>query len=726
MFDIEKSLKKVALNLWCEWNPEVHELFKLLSPYVWKLFRRNLHRFLTLQDENFLLYRYRLIEMMQDERFVRLFNQVWQQFESYLNDPNTPVRTKYPQLADKTVAYFSMEYGFDTLPIYSGGLGVLSGDHLRGASDLGLPLVGVGLFYIQGYYRQQINRAGQMKVSYESVVPPNQQVKHWLPLKPVKKAGTDADLVIEVPMRSRMVKARVWKVHVGRVQLLLLDTNLRDNTVHDRHISRRLYASQKHREDERRRRLEQEILLGLGGVKALIGAGYKPEVYHLNEGHVAFAAIEVIRNLMANGLSFAQAKEKAAHMIGFTTHTPVPEGNERFDERLVRDHLNPYLSSFLSHGDQEIIYNCARNTHDEFDMTKLSLLLSGVYRNAVSKLHGEVCRKMWGYAWAIHDPAQVPIGHITNGVHVPYWQKKKLRDLIKQIGGPERIFEVPDLELWQLHKEFKQELIEKARERFAYQFLRSGEEARNVYSLVHKILSEDAFFMGFARRFAQYKRVTFILDDEEYFFDFLERSYRKYQKPIHLLFAGKPHPDNLPGRQSIQHIYEAAKRLETRCKERNFEAQIVFIQSYDINLARFLEAGVDIWLNNPIRPMEASGTSGMKAGINGVLNISVSDGWVPEGIEHGKNGWLFGQGDLHSEDQDRKELIRLLEDEVLPVYFDRKGNPNFSVPWLKMMKQSIATITKKFNTDRMLEEYIQKMYFPAVQAEKILPSPITA
>jgi glycogen phosphorylase len=719
MIDIERTLRKIVSNFWFEWNSDVHLLFRSVDPYAWSLFRRNLYRFMKVQNENPLLFRRRVAELVINPDFLNRFTKVDLDFKSYMQPSETVITRDYPEMANQTVAYFSMEYGIDILQIYSGGLGILSGDHLRGASDIGLKMVAVGLFYLNGYYRQQIGMDGEMKVVYEALVPPRKPVKDFLPFELLKKAGTNDDLIVAVPMPGRTVKARIWKARVGRCELLLLDSNITENKIHDRNITRRLYASQKHYEEERRRRLEQELLLGLGGVQALIEGGYEPSVYHLNEGHVAFAAVEVIKNLMTKyQISFEDAHQRASQIVGFTTHTPVPEGNERFDERLVRDHLQPYLEQFLNHQGVETIFNCARNRENMFDMTKLSLLLSGVCRNGVSALHGEVCRRMWGYAWGNFDTEGrgVPITSITNSVHVPYWQKPLLRALIEEKGGLERVSEIPDEQIWSLHQEFKKKLIEKIRERVAEQLLHYKVDPQVIYDQSQLLLDENSFIIGFARRFAEYKRVTMLLEEEETLFRFLENAYRKYGKPVHIIYAGKPHPNNYSGRERIQYILNLAKRLEQRAKERDFKAQLIFIQGYDIDIARYLEAGVDIWLNNPIRPLEASGTSGMKAGMNGVLNVSISDGWVPEGVTHGKNGWLFGVGTYEATDQDRAELFNLLEREILPAYFDRaQPQDSFSKKWVGMMKNSIQTITQQFNTDRMLRDYIEKMYLPAVR-----------
>lgn len=728
MIEIERVLRKIVANLWFEWNSDVHLLFRSINPYVWSLFRRNLYRFQKIQTENPLLYRRRLAELLIDSHFLQLVQKVEREFKSYMQPAETFISKKYPELSDKTVAYFSMEYGIDILRIYSGGLGILSGDHLRGASDLGLKMVGVGLFYLHGYYRQQVSLEGEMAAVYESLVPPYKVVKDFLPLDSLKRAGTTTDLIVKVPMPGRTVSARVWRAKMGRNDLLLLDSNVPENGVHDRHITRRLYASQRHYEEERRRRLEQELLLGLGGVQALLEGGYAPAVYHLNEGHVAFAAIELLRAFMKrHSLGFEEARHRTAEILGFTTHTPVPEGNEHFEERLVRHYLQPYLDEFLAPQERETLFNCARNRENMFDMTKLSLLLSGIYRNGVSKLHGEVCRRMWGYAWGNFQPEGkgVPIDSITNAVHVPYWQKPLLRALIQEVGGLANVHQIPDEKIWELHLEFKAKMIEKIRERFAYQLLREKKDVQFIYEKTHSLLNIDSFMIGFARRFADYKRVTMFLEDEERLFQFLEGVYRKYGKPVEIIYAGKPHPNNYPGRDRIRQIVQVAGRLAKRCQERNFKAEIVFVQGYDIDLARYLEAGVEVWLNNPIRPLEASGTSGMKAGMNGVLNISVPDGWVPEGIVHRKNGWLFGKGESASTAQDRDELFRLLEGEVLPLYFQRaQPQDPFSRPWIAMMKESIRTITARFNTERMLTEYIDKMYLPAVRSAQKLPAQV--
>ncbi len=718
---MDQLLKEIASNFWFEWSQDAKILFSDFNPQLWTLCNRNPYRFLAYRAENPLEYEKRFAELITDLEYLARFKKVETEWKNYIQPSTTYVKEHYPELQDKTVAYFSMEYGIETLKNYSGGLGILSGDHIRGASDLGLKFVAVGLFYLQGYYEQEVSLEGEMRPTYDSIVPTWGTVRQFFPLESVKKPGTMNELIIEVPIDDRSVKVKAWRARVGRAELLLLDTNLKENAVHDRHISRRLYASEKHHTEERKRRFEQEMILGMGGIRILQGAGYQPSIYHLNEGHAALAILEIMHTEMRkNNINFHDAMTQTGKRIGFTSHTPVPEGNERFDEALVRYHLVPYLNQFLSKEDQEIIFNCARNRINEFDMTKLSLLLAGGFRNGVSKLHGEVCRHMWAYAWGNqydHRVDEVPIGSITNGVHVAYWQAPTIQKLLEDCGGKRQAEKIPDEKLWQVHRQRKERLIVKVRERAAYHLLRLGVKPEQVQKQAQSWLDPDAFMIGFARRFAGYKRVTWFLDDTEKLFSFLESSYRKYGKPIQILFAGKPHPDNYQGREQIRYIYHLSSELKKRTEERDFKAQIFFIESYDIDLARRLVSGVDIWLNNPIRPLEASGTSGMKAGMNGVLNVSIPDGWAVEGIQTGENGWLFGKGEQESSGDDRNELFHLFENTILPMYFERPNNLPYSPRWLAMMKHSIQTITEQFSIERTLIEYVEKMYLPAVRVE---------
>jgi len=714
-----RYLKKISSNLWFEWNTDIKEIFNRLSPDLWMLAHHNPHRFLKLRKEAPDTSRRRFYEFMSNPENLKLFEKVENDYKKYMNPSSTIVSEKYPELKDKQVAYFSMEYGLETLWTYSGGLGILSGDHIRGASDIGLKMVGVGLFYFHGYYKQYISTKGKMSVRYRTTVPAGRPLRDYLPLTPVRKKGTRKNLVISVPIQGRNVYAKVWRAKVGRIEVLLLDTNTPENALHDRNITYRLYQADPNHEMERKRRLEQEIILGVGGMKALEEAGYKPSVLHLNEGHVAFAAIEAIRKVMTNkNLDFYKAKDKISKMTGFTTHTPVPEGNECFEEGLVRQYLGPYLDSFLPEDAREFIFNCARNRGDKFDMTKLSLLTAGAYRNGVSQLHGEVCKTMWNFAWGISDKnaKTTPIGGITNSVHIPYWQSPEIKTLCDKVCGADYIENASDEDIWDAHVIRKAKLINKIRERRAAQLFREEIPLVKAYKETENLLSTDHFLIGYARRMATYKRANLFLEDEELFFSFLENVYKKYKKPLGVIYAGKPHPSNKSGIQVIKSIHEIAERLEKRAKERGFKADLIFVEGYNIELARRLIAGVDIWLNNPIRPMEASGTSGMKAAVNGVLNVSIPDGWCPEGIDTGKNGWLFGTGDADKSNEDRAELYELLKDEILPAYFDRPSGLNYSPKWVSMMKFSIRDMARKFNMDRMLIEYIEKMYLPAAKA----------
>ena len=717
---MDQLLREIASNFWFEWNPEARLLFSDFNPQLWTLCNRNPHRFLAYRAENPLEYEKRFAELLTDPDYVARYERVQKSFQNYFNPAtSTWIKQTHPELENKTVAYLSMEYGIETLKIYSGGLGILSGDHIRGASDIGLNFVAVGLFYLQGYYEQEVTREGEMRVTYDSIVPARDTIREHLALESVKRNGGGQDLVVRVQIGNREVAVKVWRAKIGRCDLLLLDTNIKENQIHDRHITRRLYASEKQHYEERLRRFEQEMVLGIGGVKVLREAGYQPAFYHLNEGHVALSILEAIRIQMEQDkIGYKEALNRASAKIGFTSHTPVPEGNERFDEGMVRPMLIPYLDSFAPKEEQEILFNCARNQQDQFDMTKFSLLLAGAFKNGVSQLHGEVCRKMWRYAWGDHYKTddQVPIGSITNGVHIPYWVAPEIERLVIQAGGYQNANQIPDEQLWKAKAYRKMRLIVKVRERAAYHMLRIGNKPEEVSKQVQQWLDPEAFMIGFARRFAGYKRVTWILEDEKLLFSFLESSYKKYGKPVQILFAGKPHPDNHSAHEQIRFIYHMSTRLNECAQARNFKAQIFFVEAYDVDLARRLVSGVDVWLNNPIRPLEASGTSGMKAGMNGTLNLSISDGWCAEGIKTGENGWLFGQGTEASSSEDRRELFRLLENTILPIYFERP-NPSLdhSPKWLALMKNAIQTVTQQFDIERMLREYVEKMYLPAIK-----------
>jgi len=723
-----RDLKRFSSNFWFEWNDNVKALLYRLSPDLWALAHRNPYRFLKLIKENSIATRLRFFEFMSNPENAALYEKVKHDFETYMNPSSTLVAEKYPTLKNKQIAYFSMEFGVDILRTYSGGLGILSGDHVRGASDMGLNLVGVGLFYFHGYYQQMVNSGGEMLIRYRTAVPLGRPLRDYLPLEPVKKKGTRRNLIISVPLHESKVFTKVWRARIGRNEILLLDTNTPENKLRDRNITYRLYQAEREHETERKRRLEQEIVLGIGGVRALQEAGYTPDFYHLNEGHVAFAGIEIIHQKMKEKqLNFQNAKKEAAKKIGFTTHTSVPEGNERFHEGMVRHFLSPYLDSFLEADSRDLIFNCARNENDEFDMTKFSLLLSGGFRNGVSELHGEVCRKMWSYAWGISEEHAntTPIGSITNGVHVPYWQAPEVRALIEKAGGLDHFQSASDEALWEAHQTRKGKLIQKVLEKRRDQLIREQfpwrdikEEARIFEKEKHDLISPDSFVIGYARRFAGYKRAGFFLEDEDMFFNFLKETYQKYGKPVTVLYAGKPHPSGADGIATIRTIYEVSKRLSEKKRAENFKATLLFVDGYNIELARRLISGTDIWLNNPIRPLEASGTSGMKAGMNGVLNVSIPDGWIPEGITQGKNGWLFGSGEAEKGEADRAALYRLLREEILPIYFDRPEGLAYSPRWMQLMKASIQDLTRQFGMTRMLSEYIEKMYLPAIKPHK--------
>lgn len=707
MSDALFKLRQVTRNLHYEWMPGFHDTISRIDPEVCDKFQGNIHLALWGNFDPCIDFQYKVQALAQKDLLARI-DALYQAQKTYLESSPS---FSWPQ---EKVAYFSMEYGFESLLIYSGGLGILSGDHLRGASDLGLPLVAAGLFYQQGYFQQRIDIEGHMKARYPKIYPHRMSIQNSLPLEEMVDPKTNQPVILKVTISQREVACKVWRAHIGKVRLYLLDTDVKENNVRDRYITQRLYASKKHREQERERRLEQEIILGVGGFKAIHLFEGMPNAIHLNEGHVAFAVFEMLREKKISGSrNVHDVLGEIGKLIGFTTHTPVPEGNERFDAKLFRDKLLPYLLTFLTPQEAEELIGFGINPQGAFDMTQFSLRVAHRYRNGVSQLHGEVCRQMWSYLWGASSEhsANVPIKAITNAVHVPFWQKNELRELLEKSGGFKELDHIPSNEIWKMHQFFKQQLTGYIKKRLFTQIIREGEE-QHVYDFQLECLEEDNFIIGFARRFAQYKRVTLVLDDEDLLFQSLEHYYRQYKKPVIFLFAGKPHPDNYPGRNRIHQIYTASRRLEKVCKERDFKAAIIFIEGYDISLAKNLEAGCDVWLNNPIRPLEASGTSGMKAAINGVLNVSIDDGWVPEGIISGKNGWIFGKGDEGSKDEDRLAFFHLLESEILPCYFGRnKPNDAFSENWVKMMKRSISSIMSYFNTQRMLQEYSERMYF---------------
>jgi starch phosphorylase len=630
-------------------------------------------------------------------------NFAYRRLKEYLSRSQTWGRANAGVLGSKPVAYFSAEFGIhESIPIYSGGLGVLSGDHIKSASGLNIPLVAIGLYYDQGYFRQHLDYDGYQCEEYLDTK------VELLPMEPVEDE-TGRQIVVRCDTRTGPLHAKLWLMRVGRISLYLLDSDVPGNSPEDRELTSRLYGG------DHRTRIRQELVLGVGGMRALAAVGISPGVYHLNEGHSVFATLEAIRERMHNdGLTFDNALREVAQRTVFTTHTPVPAGHDRFDAGLIEEHLGPLRDSLgISH---EQLMGLGRvephNQGETFCMTVLGLKLSR-RANAVSSLHGHVSRRMWAHLWPWRVEEEIPIGHITNGVHVPSWLASHMQQFydryfavgwMPRMGEPEvwqAIHNVDPGELWEVHYTLKNLLLAFVRRRISRQCRRRGESDEAVEQ-ARNLLDPDSLTIGFGRRFATYKRADLVLAD----IDRLARLVNDPQRPIQFIFAGKAHPADEPGKQLIKRI--AALRHDPR-----FSQRFVFVEDYDINVCRHLIQGVDVWLNNPRRPLEASGTSGQKAVLNGALNFSVLDGWWAEAYD-GTNGFAIGNGTSHVTDhitdqRDGQSLYDVLEHQIIPLYYDRDvdGLPR---GWIQMMMNSISTLAWRFSAHRMVMDYVRLAY----------------
>ncbi|MDI6770609.1 MAG: alpha-glucan family phosphorylase [Anaerolineales bacterium] len=592
------------------------------------------------------------------------------------------------------------------MPIYSGGLGVLAGDHLKEASDLGLPLVGVGLMYAEGYFSQRISEDGwQVAVN-------NPLTFDDLPVQPVlDKNGELLKITVNFPDCS--VNACIWELRVGRIPLYLLDTDLDENAPNDRKLTARLYWS------DIDLRIAQEVLLGVGGVRALRALGYEPSVWHMNEGHAAFLTLERVRELVAGGTPFKKAAQKTRGNNVFTTHTPVPAGNDEFPLWLIDKNLSNYWGELGLTRDQFIDLARSHQAWGETFSMPILALRHSEGRNAVSELHGRVSRRMWQFLWPeVKEAEDVPITSITNGVHTGTWMARRLRvlydkylgeDWLDRLDEPEtwdRMDAIPEAELWAVHMHLKRKLVFYVLNRARTRWMAGGFHPVQVIAS-GTMLDPYVLTVGFARRFATYKRATLVFDDLNRLLDIINRPNR----PVQVIFSGKAHPDDEPGKQFIQEVYRAVKKAENG-------GRLVFLEDYDINLARYLVQGVDVWMNNPGRPTEASGTSGMKAALNGVLNFSVLSGWWREAY-NGENGWAIGpDADLDavvSDEADADSLYDTLKNEIIPLYYTDRGANDIPVKWVTRMKKSLRTITPLFGTRRMLKEYVERLYLPAMK-----------
>ena len=692
------GLRTLAFNLWWSWDAEAIELFRRLDREIWRACYHNPVRLLGQMDQS------RLQTLKADSGFMAHMRRVLSRMERYMSEP-TWFQKAHDGAAKSDMAYFSLEFGIhECLPIYSGGLGVLAGDHLKSASDLGLPLVGVGLLYRNGFFEQQLNADGWQLEAY----PDNDFYN--MPISPATGPKGER-LKVTVDLPGRRVTAQIWRAQVGRVPLYLLDTNLQDNPPADRGITSTLYGGDKDM------RIRQEILLGVGGFRALRALGCDPLVCHMNEGHAAFLALERIRTMMKEqGLNFAEAREAVEAGTVFTTHTPVPAGIDVFQPDLVGHYFGGFQQELGLNRDQFLAIGRANpgDNGEGFNMAILALRTSAK-RNAVSKLHGTVSRRMWRSLWPDLTEPEVPITHITNGVHTHSWLSNEMAFLFETYLGNrmkeepadesvwEGIREIPDAELWRTHERQRERLVAHARRHLRWELTRRGGTAAELAD-AEEVLDPRVLTIGFARRFATYKRPALLLRDMAR----LKRLVTDADRPVQFIFCGKAHPEDNQGKEMIRQWVHAIRDPELR-------RRIIFIENYDVNIAHFMVQGSDVWLNNPRRPLEASGTSGMKATINGAINLSTLDGWWAEAASL-DNGWTIGGGEEYQDTdyQDKVEcgnLFDLLEKEVVPLFYER-GPDGLPRRWIQRMKTSIQTIGPFFNSNRMVRDYAEQFYLP--------------
>ena len=702
---IEK-LSEISNNLWWSWNTEFLRLFKTIDNDLWETCEKNPVKFLKQVSQE------RLEAVSKNVEFLKEYDKLARQFEDYMNSKNTWFANKYPGNKNDLIAYFSAEYGLDrTLPIYSGGLGILSGDHLKSASDLGIPLVAVGLLYKNGYFHQKINRYGDQETEYINIELSN------LPIHPVKDENGE-DLMIYVKFPKRRLYLKVWQINVGRIKLYLLDSDIEKNNPEDRDVTLRLYGG------DQEMRIRQEIVLGMGGTNLLTRAlGLNPTIYHMNEGHSAFLILELMKNIIKEKqVSFDVARDIASSKTVFTTHTPVPAGNDIFPLDLVEKYFKDFWprlgldrEEFLRLGMKP-----CQILEPGFNMGILALKVAGK-KNGVSKLHGAVSRELFGDVWPDIAANESPITYVTNGIHTCSWLSPKLKELYNKYLMPywqdnihedkvwEKINNIPDKTLWETHQDRKEKLLKIVKDSTTQRLRRSGYSYEEINEITSK-LNPNVLTIGFARRFATYKRATLIFKDLERITQILNNS----EKPVQLIFAGKAHPADKEGQDLIKRIHEISMMPQ-------FKGKIFLLENYNIAMSQYLVSGVDVWLNNPRRPMEASGTSGQKASVNGVINFSVLDGWWAEGYNQ-ENGWTIGTNAEYNsyEEQDiadSQSMYRTLEDKIIPTYYD-KNEEGISQKWIRIMKNSIISTGGKYSTARMLVDYTKNLYMPLCNLTK--------
>lgn len=703
-----KRLADLAYNYWWCWTSDRIALFQTIDPQEWERCGHNPVAILESSSYE------RLTQLAEDPFYLKQISALTREFDTYMAQKDTWVSRVAPQVSqDRPIAYFCAEFGIhESLPVYSGGLGILAGDHLKSSSDLGVPLVGVGLLYRQGYFRQRLNRQGWQEDYYLD------NPFGRMPIELIKNEQGQP-LTIQLEIRQRQVKVQIWRVQVGRVSLYLLDSDREDNDPIDRWLTGHLYGG------NLETRIAQEVVLGIGGVRALAALGIQPSVYHLNEGHAAFCTLEIARQeIERTGKSFYDIEAKVRNSCVFTTHTPVPAGHDVFSPDLIDSYFAQYWPQLRLSREQFLALGARRlgDPWEPFGMTVLALRMCRAC-NGVSELHGQVSRKMWTVLFPQRSEDKVPIGYITNGVHAPTWTAPLLADLYNQYLGadwktravdPEmwaKVEEIPDEELWSRHLILKDRLVAYTR----YKVKKAREQRGEDYKLIQatdSLLDSNVLTIGFARRFSPYKRGDLILRDAQRAL----KIFGNANRPVQIIFAGKAHPADEEGKRIIQ-------RLMEWCQNSGILNRVAFIEDYDIFTGQKLVQGVDVWLNNPRRPLEASGTSGQKVCFNGGINCSVLDGWWCEGYKadadgKGINGWAIGE-DAHTSDQelqdriDSQSLYQLLEEEIVPLYYDQDAN---GIPhrWVQMMKASIKTNAPLFNTDRMIADYVSQVYVPEI------------
>ncbi|MBE9506655.1 MAG: alpha-glucan family phosphorylase [Chloroflexi bacterium] len=696
-------LEELAYNFWWSWHREARDLFKMLDYPLWRSTGHNpVKMMLEVSPE-------RLEELAADPTFLRHYDAVLMALDADLSNGHLWFPAQYPDLMARPVAYFSAEFGLhQSLPIYAGGLGVLAGDHCKEASDIGLPFVAVGFLYEMGYFRQSVSADGWQEAIYPRFKPEEVAIRETF--------RDDGELLyVPVEVGERIVNLQVWHVQAGRTNLYLMDADNDLNAPWDRELTARVYGG------DQEVRIQQEIVLGIGGMQVLQALGIDPLVFHLNEGHSAFLVLERARGLVEAGRSFDEARQAVRATTVFTTHTPVPAGHDVFPFHLVEKYFHDYWPRLGLSREQFLELGSHEGDRQGFNMTVLPLRMCEQC-NGVSKLHGEVSRRMWQSVWPDRPVDEVPISHVTNGIHVPAWIGEAMNKIYRKYLGPdwierhddtalwERILDVPDGELWAAHLHLKRKLMTLIRER-ARRYYVAGERVPEQILSAGTFLDPDALVIGFARRFATYKRATLIFHD----FERLKRLLHDRYRPVQFVFAGKAHPADEGGKRLMQHVYKVAKAPV-------IGGRIAFIEDYDLQVARYLVQGVDVWLNTPRCPHEASGTSGQKAAANGIPNLSMLDGWWAEGY-NGANGWAIESGQTCDDPavQDRADaeaLYRLLENEVVPLFYKRDAD---DVPrgWVQVMKEAIRTAVPVFCTRRMVKEYAERFYVPAARVGSV-------